>query len=299
MNFQYSNEICDAVVEKRALKRSQIMKKSSLILLSLLFGTIWNHSYAQPNKSVPKEIKKAFMAKADTLNGHMLLYRETLLSPASPDSVSLVVFLHGASGRGNDNLSQLKGTGVRDIYDYLSQNNIAAYFIAPQCPQTSSWTGRGFSGHRRPHRGPYGPIQYDIKQQMVDTIPYVEYLMPFLEKYVSEHPINTSKIYIVGRSMGAAGTWLLVANNPNFFTAAMMSSGGYRGKDIEAFLKTPIICTVGTQEPSFFRIKQLVERLQSAGADATFIPLNGADHREACDISFSKENLDLLFSKHR
>lgn len=277
------------------------MKKITLILFTLLIASIGNYSFAQRNHSVPKEIKGAFTAKADTVNGHIIQFREALISPEASDSAALVIFLHGASGRGNDNSSQLSGNAVSDIYNYLQRKNIHTYFIAPQCPETASWNGVNSGENRprgngmRPHRSPFE----GSSETLEDNTPYIEHIMPFLEKYVSEHPVSKSKIVIIGRSMGAAGTWLLIAKNPNYFRAALISSGGYRGKNIAPLLKTPVVCTVGTQENSYSRINELVGKLQSSGADATIVPIYGADHKKACDKSFSEENLDLLFSKHR
>ncbi|MDE6395551.1 MAG: hypothetical protein K2K77_09425, partial [Duncaniella sp.] len=118
------------------------MKKLYIIILfSILIGNLCNLSYAQHNHSVPKEIKDAFTAKTDTVDAHIIQYRESLISPEVSDSAALVIFLHSAGGRGNDNLSHLGMPAVKDIYDYLKQHNLHAYFIAPQCPKTASWIG--------------------------------------------------------------------------------------------------------------------------------------------------------------
>ncbi|MDE6395552.1 MAG: dienelactone hydrolase family protein, partial [Duncaniella sp.] len=139
----------------------------------------------------------------------------------------------------------------------------------------------------------------DRKEKFEDATPYIDYLMPFVKQYVADHPISKSKIYILGTSMGAAGVWQLIANNPDFFTAAMPASGAYQGKNLAVFQFTPIVCTTGTEENSFNKNKRVIEELQKAGADATFIPLNGLRHIDACNRAFSSQNLDLFFSKHR
>lgn len=95
------------------------MKKLSIILFFILIGTLCNLGYAQRNHSVPKEIKEAFTAKTDTVGSHIIQYRETLISPEASDSAALVIFLHSAGGRGDDNLSHLGMPAVKDIYDYL------------------------------------------------------------------------------------------------------------------------------------------------------------------------------------
>lgn len=99
--------------------------------------------------------------------------------------------------------------------------------------------------------------------------------------------------------MGASGIWQLLAKYPGYFTAAMPASATYMGKGLTPFQFTPIVCTTGTEERSYERNKQIIEELRNAGADATFIPLNGKNHVDACNSAFSYKNLDLLFSKHK
>lgn len=277
------------------------MKNLLVTLLSIFIGTLCNFGFAQHSHSVPEEIKEAFTAKVDTTNGQTIQYRETLICPEASDSAALVIFLHSAGGRGSDNLSHLAMPAIKDIYHYLKQHNIHAYFIAPQCPKTASWNGVASGGDRPRGDGssPHRPLFGNRKDKLEDNTPYVDYLMPFLKQYIADRPISKSKIYILGASMGAAGIWQLLADYPVFFTAAMPASGAYRGKNLTPLKYTPIICTTGTEENSFNKNKLVIDKLQKAGADATFIPLNGMRHIDACNRAFTSQNLDLLFSKHR
>lgn len=255
-------------------------------------------AYAQRPHSVDKELQAAFIARVDTVNGHAIQYREALVCPEASDSAALVIFMHSAGGRGDDNLSHLAMPAVKAIHDYLKKQNIHAYFIAPQCPRTAAWNGVAPGGDRPRGDGssPMRPLFVDRKEKLKDTTPYVEYLMPFLREYVANHPISASKIYILGASMGAAGVWELLVQNPGFFAAAMPASGAYRGKNLTPLKYTPIVCTTGTEENTYNKNKRVIEKLQSAGADATFIPLSGLRHVDACNRAFTTENLDLLFS---
>lgn len=277
------------------------MKNLSLVLFVLLIGFICNFNYAQRNHSVPKDLNEAFAAKNATINGQNIQYRETLICPEASDSAALVIFLHSAGGRGDDNMSHLGMPAVKDIYNYLKQHNIHAYFIAPQCPKTASWDGIAPGGDKLRTNGsnPHRPLFGEQKGKLTDNTPYVEYLIPFLRQYVNEFPISKSKIYILGTSMGASGIWEILAKYPDFFAAAMPVSAAYRGKNLTPFKTVPIVCATGTEEKSFNRNKQIIDKLRDTGADATFIPLNGMCHVDACNRAFTTQNLDLLFSKHR
>lgn len=275
------------------------MKKLLFFVLIIFLGTVY--CYAQRKNSVPQIVSEAFVAKVDTVDGQLIRYRETLICPEASDSAALVIFLHSAGGRGSDNFSHIGMPAIKDIYEYLEQHKIHAYFIAPQCPETESWSGVAPDGKKsfrgRSHKHVSNPR--NDKQAVEDKTPYIEHLMPFLKKYVEEHPVSKSKIYILGASMGAAGVWMLISQNPSFFAAAMPASGAFGGSDLTSQKCTPVVCTVGTEENSYDKNKRVIQKLKGAGADATFIPLNGMGHVDACNRAFTSANLDLLFSKHR
>ena len=50
----------------------------------------------------------------------------------------LILFLHGAGERGNDNLRQL-GHGVLPLADATIMGNHPAIVVAPQCPEGAQW----------------------------------------------------------------------------------------------------------------------------------------------------------------
>lgn len=277
------------------------MRTIALLLLTTLSVFFCDLCHAQRRNAVPKEIQQAFTAKIDSSEYQNILYREAVIHPELSDSAMLVIFLHSAGGRGDDNLSHLGMPAVKDIYNYLESHNLHAYFIAPQCPKTASWNGVAPGGDRPRGAGPglrRAPFEKS-QETLKDETPYVRYLMPFIKNYVARHPISHSKIYILGASMGAAGVWEIIAGNPDFFTAAMPASGAYRGTNLTPLKQTPIVCTTGTKESSCKKNKKVIQQLSNAGADATFIPLNGLSHIEACNKAFTEENLNLLFSKHR
>ena len=63
----------------------------------------------------------------------------------------LVLFLHGAGERGDDNAMQLQW-GVWPIVSYMKSKGIDGYLIAPQCPKGKQWvdTPWGLLAHKMP-----------------------------------------------------------------------------------------------------------------------------------------------------
>ena len=119
----------------------------------------------------------------------------------------LVLFLHGAGQRGNDNQAQIAGSSVMRVL--LSEENAAEYpciMVAPQCPREQRWV-RGIG-------------QYDLPGNTAN-------LMGLLEQISANYPVDPSRIYITGFSMGGFGTWGMLRDYPDYFAAAVPICGGW------------------------------------------------------------------------
>ena len=182
------------------------------------------------------------------------------------------------------------------IYDYLNANNVKAYFLVPQCPSNASWNGdaprqrqrggRPSPGERRPH-----------EPQKCEA--YNKYVKALADYYVSEFGVDSTRIYVFGSSMGGQGVWYLLADTPNYFAAAMVASGAYRGFNITALAKTPIMCTRGTQESRVNQVKQLIDDINLYGGNAVFQTLVGLGHHDATSAAFTPERIEWVLSHRR
>ncbi len=99
----------------------------------------------------------------------------------------LVFFLHGAGERGED-----LDFAMRHGYMKYVRENGAEYpfiFIAPQCPHEKYWGC------------------------------YTESLIVFLDNILETLPIDKSRVYLTGLSVGGTGTWMLAMACPEKFAA--------------------------------------------------------------------------------
>ncbi|WP_017471548.1 PHB depolymerase family esterase [Amphibacillus jilinensis] len=117
-------------------------------------------------------------------------------------SYPLIVFLHGNGERGAGNQVNLLGNEGAVVWarpEQQSQN--PAYVLAPQAPIDGEeffiWGDE--------------PRNSTVKE-LVDAT-------------VEDYPIDQDRIYIVGISQGAIGTWRLIENYPSFFAAAVPIAG--------------------------------------------------------------------------
>jgi predicted peptidase len=144
--------------------------------------------------------------EAKDFNG--LPYR--LIKPAKTEGkLPLVIFLHGAGERGDNNVAQLTH-GVKAFV--AAQAKFPHFLIAPQCPKNKKWAEVDWGADR--HKTPAEPSEPMGK------------LLALIDKLQEELPIDPSRIYVTGLSMGGFGTWDLLTRRPQLIAAAVPICGG-------------------------------------------------------------------------
>src|SRR5262245_24063449 len=140
-------------------------------------------------------------------NGMRMPYR--LFVPEERSGVRplpAIIYLHGGTGRGTDNLGQISGgnaAGTRSWVTSEAQARHPAFVIAPQLPAGSQWDRRGADG----------------------LSPYAELLLELLGNLSREFAIDRDRIYLTGQSLGGLGTWDLITKRPELFAAAVPLCG--------------------------------------------------------------------------
>lgn len=113
-------------------------------------------------------------------------------------SYPLILFLHGAGERGDDNEAQLDNAanGAMRLLDDANLASQPVFMVAPQCFTDGWWGG--------------APLETAIA--IVDQV-------------AAEYSIDPDRIYITGLSMGGMGTWSALTAHPDRFAAAVPMSG--------------------------------------------------------------------------
>lgn len=176
-------------------------------------------SNAQTNLEEIYEAKQFISDDGDTLL-YRVMYPEEYVEG---ESYPLVLFLHGAGERGDDNAAQLTW-GVDAFADEDFRQEHPAIVIAPQVPEQSYWAnlrwreeGAGLTDE------PMLPLKlaYDLVLQTSNEL-----------------PVDKNRLYVTGISMGGFGTWDLITRYPDTFAAAIPICGG--GDTGKAHLLTEI-----------------------------------------------------------
>lgn len=254
----------------------------------------WNIDANAQGKSKSGNLFYVFAEKTVKIDKKKIRYREVLTAPTDTARPAIVIYLHGGSGAGSDNEQQLRSPGIAQIYDYLAEQGIKAYFLIPQCEDESSWSGynpppkrrRGLGGGTRPQ----GSVKYAS---------YNPYVKALADLYVKDHFADSTRIYIFGASMGGDGVWHIVKDYPEYFAAAMAASGAYRGMGVPDLGSTPLLCTKGTREGNYSKYVQMIDDIRLLGGEVNFQPLDGCDHRSAIENAFTSERIAWVLSHQR
>src|SRR5207302_8806353 len=105
-----------------------------------------------------------------------------------------------------------------------------------------------------PHAAPKGP-----------SVP-MGLLIALLPKLTAELPVDSTRISVMGMSMGGFGTWDLVTRFPGRFAAAVPICGGGDPSAAPALAKLPVWAFHGAKDPSVKpgRSRGMVEALKRA-----------------------------------
>src|SRR5215469_8761705 len=133
-----------------------------------------------------------------------------LFRPEAPGKLPLIVYLSGSGGLGTDNLRQLGLGNVFGTRVWLlpeNQKRFPCYVVAPQ-------TDRGWVRYDVSHGVDFARIEPGLGEGARLAFEIVDHLC-------QEFPIDRSRLYVTGQSMGGSGTWHMTAQRPKFFAAAV------------------------------------------------------------------------------
>jgi predicted peptidase len=171
----------------------------------------------------------------------------------------LVLFLHGAGERGDDNKAQLKH-GVASIIQNAEKLGTPVFLIAPQCPKDRWWTTRD------KELSPGGPESGDL----------LEALLALVDRKLESHPIDPKRFHVTGLSMGGYGTWALLGRVSERIASAVPICGGGDPKLAKKFKDVPVWAFHGDADDvvPVERTREMVAAMEKAGGKpkATYYP---------------------------
>ena len=199
----------------------------------------------------------------------------------------LVVFLHGAGERGNDNNKQ-----KRHFPELMASAEYQAlhstFVLAPQCPQKESWVDVNWSSEKST---PY---------KSTATMP-MQGAIAALQKVVAEYPIDLESISLTGLSMGGYGTWDLAMRHPYWFASAIPICGGGDENNAARFAGLDLQVWHGEDDKVVpaFRSQNMVKGIINLGMKVDYFELPDTKHNSWYVAYRRKEFMNFLFSSKR
>ena len=137
----------------------------------------------------------------------------------------LLLFLHGAAQRGNDNESQLSDIPYL-LKDSAGRKDYLCYILVPQCPLNKRWVEVNWGDSSE-----VMPNEISISEKLTVK------LLGDLERKLN---VDSSRLYLVGLSMGGFGVWDLICRYPEKFAAAVPICGGGDERQAKKIIQVPI-----------------------------------------------------------
>lgn len=210
-------------------------------------------------------------------------------NPTPGTKYPLILFLHGAGERGDDNAAQLMANQGATVWaSDAHQAEHPAYVIAPQCPANQQWVDTPWAD------GSYSTTTVPISDELTTAL-------EIADDVAMEFEIDPARHYITGLSMGGYGTWDAILRNPMRFAAAIPICGAGDPSKAELLKDLPIWTAHGDNDtvvpPSGSR--DMVMALETAGSDVQYSEYPGVEHDSWVQTYANEEIIDWLFTNQR
>lgn len=205
------------------------------------------------------------------------LYR-SVKAESTTEAVPLVVFLHGAGERGNDNVEQLRHC-IRFFLEDSVTTQYPFLLLVPQCPMEQRWVN----------------TDWTLPEHQMEEAPTAQMKAVFslIDCLNGCGVTDANRVYVCGISMGGFGVWDALQRRPETFAAAIAICGGGDPAYAEGMKDTPVYIFHGKKDKLVkpMRSEQMYKALRAVGnKKAVFVSYPEAGHL-CWDKAFSTPGL--------
>ncbi len=286
--FSHTLQVCGSQQASKKVSRIRIRNR---LLVSTCFAAAFvslTGGYCSLVNGAEKAsgLESRFEAKTfQAENGLNLGYRQ--LSPKNIEEgkkYPLVLFLHGAGERGDDNTKQLVHVAQELATDAMLSRH-PCFVIAPQAPDGTRWV----------------EVDWRLESHKMPKQPSVPLTATFelLEKLKNDLPVDVNRVYICGLSMGGFGVWDALQRQPGEFAAAVSICGGGDPAFAKEFVNVPVWAFHGDADGAVkvSRSREMVEALNELGGNAIYTEYPGVGHNSWDVTAENRLVWDWLFAQ--
>jgi predicted esterase len=191
------------------------------------------------------DIRRAYRSNVDRTLQPYRLYVPTAYSAAQ--NYPLIVALHGMGGDENTLFDRYNSRGLQELAEQYS------YFIlAPKGREPASM-----------YRG-------SAEQDVMDALAEVR----------AAYRIDPNRIYMMGHSMGAFGSWSIAMNHPDVFAALAPVAGGGNPTSMQKIRHIPQLVVHGDNDKTVpvRSSRVMVEAAKALGTEVEYVEVKGGGH---------------------
>lgn len=233
--------------------------------------------------------KKSFAYEPNKNLPYRILYPENY---DKSKKYPLILVLHGAGERGNDNEKQLVH-GAKLFLKAENRTQFPAIVVFPQCPSDSYWATSSIDRSKN-------PIQFRFNYDSIPNWPQAA-AIALVEKLKLEESIDNSRVYITGLSMGGMGTFEAVYRNPGLFAAAAPICGGGNETLYNDKVKETAFRVFHGDADAVVKVdlsRNMVARLKELKVPVEYIEYPGVNHN-SWDNAFAEPDFMSWLMKHK
>lgn len=256
----------------------------AMIVIMLASMVCLSAEAAKKKKKAPK-VPERILKLYEPAEYKGMPYR--LMKPVDFDpsqTYPLILSLHGAGGKGTDNLNSLK------IWtEYLAEDGLRkkhpCFVLVPQMvknwrisgeqhvptqaeldalhPSWNKWKERFAKGPKTVNNG-----TLSLAQELID-------------KLSAEYKIDADRVYVLGHSMGGFGSWTAIWSEPDRFAAAIPCAGGLPPwYDYARFKDVPVWAFHSADDNivSVEYTRAIFQALEKCNGNMKYTELNGVGH---------------------
>lgn len=279
---------------RSSVAHSVRFRKRTWITVILLFTFVWLEfdSMAQETKTTGSQSSNSIgqvYEPREFIGSSKVPLKYRLLKPIhyqAGKKYPMVVFLHGAGERGDDNMVTLKHA-AKELADETRREKYPCYVLIPQCPKEQKWSDVDWS--------------QESSEQPVNPSQSLQSLKELMDEMIDTAGVDKNRVYITGLSMGGYGTWDAIARYEGYFAAAVPICGGGDPKMVSKFSKLPIWCFHGEADMvvKVLRSREMIDALKKVGSPVKYTEYPDVQHDS---WTATYENPDLyqwLFAQQR
>lgn len=231
--------------------------------------------------------REVFVSQAGDSLKYRLLYPENIIKG---EKYPLVLFLHGAGERGEDNEKQLLHGGEMFL-NPVNREKYPAYVIFPQCPEDEYWAFIS-----RP--ASFAPGEMTGEETITPLLKSVKELV---YSYIDLPGVDKNRVYVIGLSMGGMAVFDLAVRFPEIFAAAVPICGAVDPLRLPAAKDVPFrifhgdadnIVTVEASREAYRALKKL-------GAEVEYIEFPGCNHGSWNPAFCYPDFMKWIFDRHK